>query len=100
MRYIRSSSQYSYYGRNEDTKNQEVKRKFEGFLVEACDQLPIFTSDVNVIVDLIIMAEDYSFENVKEKAIVQASMFSSEQLQGEKNNRKISSEIRQKLERK
>ena len=73
MRHIRNSSRYS---RSEDIKKQEVRNKFEGFLVEACDHLPMYKSDVNVIVDLIIMAEDYSFENLKEKAIVQASMFS------------------------
>ena len=60
----------------------------------------MFKSDVNVIVDLIIMAEDYSFEDLKQRAIAQASMFSSEQLQGEVNYCKTSSEIRKKIERK
>ena len=99
MRFIRTISARTYY-RDEDAKNQEIRSKFEGFLVEACDHLQMFKSDVNVIVDFIIMAEDYSFENLKQRAIVQASMFSSEQLQDEKDYRKISSEIRQKLERK
>ena len=58
MEYIGRSS--SYY-RDEEAISKEIRSKFEGFLVEACDHLPMFKSDVNVIVDLIIMAEFYSF---------------------------------------
>lgn len=77
---------------NAQMKN-EISEKFENIVVDSCDLIPMINNDS----DVIVTAQRFSLERVKEHAIAEASKFSLQQLRTSKNYHRISKETRKIL---
>lgn len=80
-------------------REKEAIEKFESIAVHACDNIPMIHSDVEVLVDAILMGEEFSLLTLKSHAIVQASKFTMNELKATANFHRLSSIAQKELKK-